>query len=70
MLKSPQFVTDEKGRRIGVMLSLKSYEKLLAASEEAADITTYRKSKPKIMAEIARGEYKTLSEYQAKRAKA
>lgn len=68
MLKSPQFVTDEKGRRIGVMLSIQSYEKLLAASEEAADVTTYRKARPKILAEIAKGEFKTLSEYRKKQA--
>lgn len=70
MVKSPQFITDEKGQRVGVVLSIKTYEKLLAASEDAADVKAYRQARPKIMSEIAKGEFSTLADYKARRRKA
>lgn len=65
--KPPQYVTDAKGRRIGVVLDLTSYERLLAASEDTADVRAYRKAKPKIEAEVSRGQVITLADYKAKR---
>lgn len=70
MLKSAQFVTDQKGKRVGVVLDLKTYERLLGAAEDAADVRAYRKARPKILAQVARGEAVTLSEYRTKRGKA
>lgn len=67
MVNSPQFITDAKGQRVGVVLSIKSYEKLLSAGEDAADIRAYRQARPKVMAEIAKGDFTTLAEYKAKR---
>ncbi|MDZ4288786.1 MAG: hypothetical protein U0984_12550 [Prosthecobacter sp.] len=70
MLKSAQFVTDQKGKRVGVMLDLKTYERLLDAAEDAADIRTYRKARPKILAQVARGDAITLADYRTKRGRA
>jgi hypothetical protein len=70
MIKSPQFVTDEKGHRIGVMLSMKSYEKLISDSEDTCDVKAYNKVKPKIHAEISRGQFSTFAAYKARRLKA
>ena len=39
------FVTDKKGRKIAVQIPVKTYEKLLADSEELSDIKEYRKAK-------------------------
>jgi hypothetical protein len=69
MLKSAQFVTDQKGKRVAVMLDLKTYERLVEAADEASDLRNYRKTKPKIAAEIARGDFVTLAQYRAKRKK-
>jgi hypothetical protein len=69
MPKSAQFVTDQKGKRVGVVLDLKTYERLLLAAEDAADIRAYRRAKPKIQAEIDRGQFMTLEAYRAQRRK-
>ncbi|MGD9928564.1 MAG: hypothetical protein AB7U05_00980 [Mangrovibacterium sp.] len=39
------FVTDKNGRKIAVQIPLKTYQKLLADSEELEDIKEYRKAK-------------------------
>ena len=52
------------------MLSLKSYEKLLSSSEDTADVRAYRQAKPKVHAEIMRGDFVTLADYKARRRKA
>ncbi|HAH26260.1 MAG TPA: hypothetical protein DCL77_21260 [Prolixibacteraceae bacterium] len=39
------YVTDKKGRKIAIQLPIKTYEKLLADSEELDDIKEYRKAK-------------------------
>jgi hypothetical protein len=44
-MAAENFVTDKKGRKIAVQLSIKTYEKLLADSEELEDIKEYRKAK-------------------------
>ena len=38
MLKTPEFVVDETGKRTKVILDIEDYEKLLEALEEAGDI--------------------------------
>lgn len=40
-IQVPQFITDNKGNRIGVILDLKQYEQMLDALEELADIRAY-----------------------------
>jgi hypothetical protein len=44
-MATENFVTDKKGRKIAVQISIKTYEKLLADSEELDDIKEYRKAK-------------------------
>ena len=44
-MAAENFVTDKKGRKIAVQLSIKTYEKLLADSEELEDIKEFRKAK-------------------------
>lgn len=38
MLKTPEFIVDEKGKRTKVILDIDDYEKLLETLEDAADI--------------------------------
>ena len=44
---APQIITDKKGRKTGVILSIKDYEKLLNESEELAAVKAYDKAKAK-----------------------
>lgn len=39
------FVTDKNGRKIAVQVPIKTYEKLVADSEELEEIKEYRKAK-------------------------
>ncbi len=39
------YIIDKKGRRIAVQVPIKTYEKLVADSEELEDIKEYRKAK-------------------------
>lgn len=42
---NPQIITNKKGKKTGVILSLKDYKKLKEMAEELADIKTYDKAK-------------------------
>ena len=42
-----QFVTDAKGKRMGVLLDLKTYAQMCEAQEELADIQAYDAARPK-----------------------
>jgi hypothetical protein len=44
-MNQENYVTDKKGRKIAIQLPIKTYEKLLADSEELDDIKEYRKAK-------------------------
>jgi hypothetical protein len=66
-LVAPKFVTDAKGKQVGVLLTVKAYERLRNAEEELADIQDYDSARPKIMAEIAAGDFLPLKEFLAKR---
>jgi hypothetical protein len=69
VLKDEQFVTDADGRRVGVLLDLRAYERLREAQEELADIKAYDAALPRVQAEIASGQFASLSAYRAKRAR-
>ena len=69
VLKDEQFVTDAKGKPVGVLLDLKTYERLREAEEDLADIRAYDSARPKVTADIKAGHYSTLADYPAKRAK-
>jgi hypothetical protein len=45
MTLNPQFVTDKKGNKTGVQLSIKEYEYLIEELEMKEDIALYRKVK-------------------------
>ena len=42
---TPQFLTDIKGNKTGVVLSMKAYNKLMEELEELEDIKAYDKAK-------------------------
>jgi hypothetical protein len=67
VLKNEQFLTDAKGRRVGVLLDVKTYEHLREAEEELADIRAYDVARPKAAADLKAGRFSSLSEYRAKR---
>ena len=62
VLKEEQFVTDAKGKRVGVLLDVKTYELLLEAEEELADIRAYDFARPQAAAELKAGRFSSLSE--------
>jgi hypothetical protein len=65
--KEEQFVTDAQGKRTGVLLNLDTYERLREAEEELADIQTYDAFRDRAHAEIAAGQFETLTSYRASR---
>jgi len=65
--KPEQFITDATGKRVGVLLDLKTYDRLRDAQEELAGIRAYDSARPKIYAEIKAGKFDKLSDYMAKR---
>ena len=65
-----QFITTADGTRLGVLLDLKTYERLREAEEELADIRAYDTARPKVLAELEAGRFSTLVEYRAKRSRA
>jgi PHD/YefM family antitoxin component YafN of YafNO toxin-antitoxin module len=69
MLKDEQFVTDAKGKPVGVLLDLKTYEHLREAQEELADIRAYDAARPKVEADIKARRVSSLSDYRARRAR-
>jgi hypothetical protein len=68
-LHEEQFVTDGKGKRVGVLLDLKTYDRLREAEEELADVRAYDAAKPKVTADLKAGRFSTLADYRAKRTK-
>ena len=67
MLKAEQFITDAQGKRVGVLLDLRAYERLREAEEELADIQAYDTAQPTARAEVAAGKFVTLADYRAGR---
>jgi hypothetical protein len=44
-MSSVQFITDEKGKKTGVFLTMKQYQKLMHELEELAEIKAYDRAK-------------------------
>jgi hypothetical protein len=65
--KQEQFLTNARGKRTGVVLDLQTYEHLLEAEEELADLRAYDASRHRAHSEIAAGEYSTLTTYRSSR---
>jgi hypothetical protein len=62
-----QFLTDAKGKRTGVVLDLQTYERLLEAEEELADIQAYDANRDRAHADVATGQFSTLAAFRAGR---
>jgi len=58
---TPQFLTDEKGKRTSVVLPLKQFEEILDELEELEDIRTYDAAKAR------REEFIPFDDYLKKR---
>ena len=67
VLKDEQFVTDAKGKTVGVLLDLKTYERLREAQKVLADIRAYDAARPKVIREFKAGQFSTLANYRLKR---
>ena len=65
--KAEQFVTDSSGKRVGVLLDVKTYEHLREAEEALSDIRAYDAARPRVEADLQAGRYASLSGYRAKR---
>jgi uncharacterized protein involved in propanediol utilization len=62
-----QFIVDRNGRRVSVVLDLRTYERLRAAEEELADRTSLKAAAKRVAREISDGQFLTIGEYAAKR---
>lgn len=69
-LKHEYFVTDSRGTRIGVVLDLKTYQRLREAEEELADVRAYDRARPKVQREIAGSQVIGLRAYRVSRKRA
>jgi hypothetical protein len=58
-----QYITDEAGRRVSVVLSVEEYERLIEALEDAEAVRLYDEAK----AELACGEDEAIPWEQAKK---
>lgn len=66
--KKWQYITDHAGRRIGVVVDLKTFEQIEEELDELACIRAYDAAKPEVDAAMKRGDHMTIQEYIAKRA--
>ncbi|MBI5471636.1 MAG: hypothetical protein HY961_04765 [Ignavibacteriae bacterium] len=58
-----EFIHDDRGKRIGVILDLATYNKMVEAQEDLDDIRDFKESAEQAMAEYRGGDYVTLLEY-------
>ena len=65
--KKERFLTDAKGKRTGVVLDLRTYEHLLQAEEELAEIQAYDFARDRAHSEIATGQFSALAAYRVGR---
>jgi len=61
-MNSPQYITDNKGKKVSVILPIKQYEKMLEELEDAEDLRFYEEAK-----KDDDGSYVTLEQYVEKR---
>jgi hypothetical protein len=67
--KGEHFVVDGSGQRVAVVLDIGSYQKLIDAAEDNADLRAYKAAKPTIDAQMARGDFTTIEEFRGKRSR-
>ena len=59
-VKKKQYLTDQSGKRVGVVVDMKTFEKLLDELDDYYCRKAYEKAKRSTDAEIKRGEFVTL----------
>ena len=67
---NPRPASAAQPQRVGVLLDLKTYDRLREAEEELADVRAYDAARPKAVADVKAGRFSTLADYRAKRGKA
>ncbi len=65
--KKAQYITDHAGKRVGVVLDLKTFEKMGNELDDYYCKRAYEKAKPLTDAEIKRGEFIRIEELNARR---
>lgn len=65
--KRRQYITDHNGRRVAVVLDVKTYEKMQDELDDYYSKRAYDKAKPVTDAAVQRGDFLTIQEYLAKR---
>lgn len=53
----PQFITDHKGKKLSVILSIKDYQKLIEELEDLEDVRLYDEAMARNEESIPFGEY-------------
>src|SRR5437879_6023418 len=61
--KGEQFATNAEGKRVGVLLDLRTYDRMREAVEELSDLRAYDAARPKALAEVKDGKFCELAEY-------
>ena len=61
VLKDEQFVTDAQGKTVGVLLDLKTYERLRESEEDLADLRAYDAARPTVATELKAGQFSARS---------
>lgn len=65
--KRRRYITDQTGKRVGVILNIKTFEQIEDELDELACIRAYDNAKPETDAAIRRGDFVTLDEILAER---
>ena len=61
-----QYVTDDSGKTVSVILDIQYFEEILERLEDLDDIEEYRRMKPIIEQDLKEGKYLTLEEVMLK----
>ena len=67
--KKKQFITDDSGKRVGVILDISTYRNMLDELDDYCCRKAYDRSKKETDREVKEGQYVTIEDYAAKRAK-
>ena len=66
-IKKRQYLTNLAGKRVGVILDMKTFQKMQDELDDYYCKRAYDKAKPVTDAEIKRGEFATLDDLMARR---
>ena len=65
--KKKQYLTDQSGKRVGVVLDIDTYQKMQDDLDDYYCRKSYQRAKPSTDAEIKRGDFVTIDEIAAER---